>query len=451
MKRLFGTDGIRGMVNEYPMTPELIQKLGKAIALFCIQENDNKDNHPLHVVIGRDTRISGQMLESALISGLCSMGIHVYLAGIIPTPAIALLTRHQKACLGIVISASHNPYHDNGIKLFQSNGYKLSEDKEAVIEQFVFDNSEQKTKNDPGLVFTLDNAEQIYLEFLIQAFYCQRKNFHVIMDCSNGAMFRVAPKLYQHLGFHSETLHVTPNGKNINLFCGSEYPEELAKKVVETHADVGFAFDGDGDRMIAIDEKGNIITGDQILSVCSWFAKKNGKLNNNTVVSTVMSNAGLTAFLTDLEINHVKSQIGDRHVLETMLSYGATIGGEDSGHMIFLDTHTTGDGLLSSLRLLDVLSESSEPLSSFTKKMSVFPQVLMNVEVTQKIELSSIPEINQLIEDIKAKLGSKGRILLRYSGTQPLCRVMVEGPTQEETHQYCKRIADTIKNAIGVA
>ncbi len=449
MAKLFGTDGIRGAANEYPMTSEMAMKIGKAVASIFKGSTERPK-----IIIGKDTRISGDMLEHAIASGICAMGVDVYLAGILPTPGIAFMTVSTGANAGIVISASHNPFYDNGIKIFKNDGYKLSDEKEAEIEQIVLNqNLEQtvKTVQDTGRVHTMPDSGKNYAHFLKQTVPGRNyfKGFKILMDCSNGATFRVAPELLSVLGADVEALFVRPDGKNINDNCGSQNPEVLRKNVVRKSADIGLAFDGDGDRLVAIDEKGGVVTGDQILAVCAKYMKQMGILKRNQVVSTVMSNLGLGLALKKMGVIHTMAKVGDRHVVEEMISSGATLGGEDSGHMIFLDHHTTGDGILTALRLIEVMKAESKPLSELSKIMTVFPQILINVEVKRKPDLETVPNIRDAISSVAHRLGNEGRVLVRYSGTEPLCRVMVEGPTIDKTRVYCQQLADVVKNNIG--
>jgi len=447
--KLFGTDGIRGVANQYPMTPEMAVKIGRAVAALFKQDNIRSK-----IVVGKDTRISGDMLEHALVSGICSAGVDAYLAGIIPTPGVAVLTSTTGAGAGIVISASHNPFDDNGIKIFNSSGFKLSDSLEAEIEQLVLDEkayTSAEPVRETGRVFTINDAEERYLKFLLDAMLpeCSFKNLKIVMDCSNGATFRVAPAVFSKLGAEVEALFIQPDGKNINANCGSEHPEILIQKVVENKAHIGLAFDGDGDRLIAIDENGTIISGDQILAVCAKYLKQKGLLKNNRVVSTVMSNLGLGKALKAMDITHTMTKVGDRYVMEEMVASGVVLGGEDSGHMVFLDQHTTGDGILTALRLLNAMVAQAKPLSELSKVMTVFPQTLLNVEVRSKPDLATVPEISKVIQSVEKSLAGGGRVLVRYSGTQPVCRIMVEGPTLEKTEQHCRQIVDIIEDKLG--
>lgn len=449
MKALFGTDGVRGVANEYPMTSEMVVKIGRAVAYFFQKKNTRSK-----IIVGKDTRISGDMIEQWLVSGICSMGSDAYLSGILPTPGIAFLTASMGGDAGVVISASHNPFYDNGIKIFQRDGFKLSDETETKLERLLLDKHfpiPGQTIQDTGRIKYIENAEKRYVDFLLQTlpndFFI--KDLKIVIDCSNGATYRVAPQLFSRLGADVESLFVQPDGKNINNGCGSEHTQVLVKKVREKKADIGLAFDGDGDRMVAVDELGNLLTGDQILSICSSLMKQKGTLKNNRVVTTVMSNIGLEIALKEMGIKHVTTRVGDRYVLEKMISDGAVLGGEDSGHMIFLDHHTTGDGILTALKLIEAMEKEVRPLSVLNRKMNLFPQSLLNVSVKRKPDIQKVPGIADAIKSVETSLGKEGRVLVRYSGTQPLCRIMVEGPTIETTRNYCKMIADTVQRELG--
>ena len=448
MGKLFGTDGVRGIANEYPMTAEMALNIGRATAhLF------KKKGHVAKIIVGKDTRISGYMFESALISGICSMGVNAIMVGVMPTPGIAFLTSSMRADAGIVISASHNPLQDNGIKIFSSEGFKLPDEKELAIEDFIFANSSHKHKplpGDLGKVYRLDDARGRYTVFLKHTFPKEftLEGTKIVLDCANGATYRIAPDTFFELGAEVTTLFDHPDGVNINVNCGSQHPEKLAEEVVKRKAQAGFAFDGDGDRLIAVDEKGSVLTGDQILAVCASTMKKEGALANNLVVRTVMSNIGLSVAFEKLGIDSVLTKVGDRYVLEEMLNRGAVIGGEDSGHLLFLKHHTTGDGIITALQLLTAMKREGKPLSKLAKIMSVFPQVLINIDVKSRPDLATVPEIVKAIKEAEKALGNRGRVLVRYSGTQNMCRVMVEGPTHEETKKHCRRIAEVVKKKL---
>ncbi len=448
MGKLFGTDGVRGIANEYPMTAEMALNIGRATAhLF------KKKGHVAKIIVGKDTRISGYMFESALISGICSMGVNAIMVGVMPTPGIAFLTSSMRADAGIVISASHNPLQDNGIKIFSSEGFKLPDEKELAIEDFIFANSSHKHKplpGDLGKVYRLDDARGRYTVFLKHTFPKEftLEGTKIVLDCANGATYRIAPDTFFELGAEVTTLFDHPDGVNINVNCGSQYPEKLAEEVVKRKVEVGFAFDGDGDRLIAVDEKGSVLTGDQILAVCASTMKKEGALANNLVVRTVMSNIGLSVAFEKLGIDSVLTKVGDRYVLEEMLNRGAVIGGEDSGHLLFLKHHTTGDGIITALQLLTAMKREGKPLSKLAKIMTVFPQDLINIDVKSRPDLAAVPEIVKAIKEAEKALGNRGRVLVRYSGTQNMCRVMVEGPTHEETKKHCRRIAEVVKKKL---
>jgi len=449
MGQLFGTDGIRGVANEYPMTAEMALNIGRATA--CLFK---RKGHTPRIIIGKDTRISGYMLENAFVSGICSMGVNALLVGPLPTPGIAFATNSMRADAGIVISASHNPFQDNGIKIFSREGFKLPDEKELEIEKLIFSNHMDTLHPSPrelGKAYRIDDARGRYIVFLKNTFPkdFSLEGMKVVLDCAYGATYKVAPETFFELGADVISLFDKPNGENINDHCGSQHPETLMEEVVKEKADVGFAFDGDGDRCIAVDEKGSVLTGDQIMAICGNQLKKEGKLANNMLVTTVMSNVGLSIALKELGIENAVTQVGDRYVLEEMQAKGAVIGGEDSGHIIFLEHHTTGDGIATALQILATMKKTQKPLSELSQIMKVFPQKLINVGVKTKPELSTIPEINQVIKDVEKRLADTGRVLVRYSGTQNMCRVMVEGPTIEETEKYCQQIADLVLEKIG--
>jgi len=352
-----------------------------------------------------------------------------------------------------MISASHNPFEDNGIKIFSKTGFKLTDEQELQIEELIFSKKISEKLAPPeelGRAAREDNALGRYIVFLKQTYprNLNLEGMKIVLDCANGATYKVAPILFKEMRANITAMNVNPDGMNINLNCGALHPEALAKKVIETNADIGLAFDGDGDRLIVVDEKGAIVSGDQILAICTKNLKSEGKLKNNILVTTVMSNIGLSVTLKKMDIEHVKSKVGDRYVLEEMQKKDAVIGGEDSGHIIFLDHHTNGDGILSALQLLAVIKKENKPLSELSKIMEVFPQVMINVKVKGQPPLEEQPEIINAIKRAEKELGDKGRVLVRYSGTQSLCRVMVEGPTQKETREFAEKIAEVIKNKL---
>jgi len=448
MGTLFGTDGIRGVANEHPMTAEMAMRVGRAVTTVF----RSKGRKP-KIIIGKDTRLSGPMLESAVVAGICSAGGDAILTGVLPTPGVAFLASTNQAQAGVVISASHNPFSDNGIKLFKGNGFKLSDEKEAEIEKLVLGDTlaePYRSEGEIGTVVVQDDASKKYISFLKGALPpdLSLNGLKIVLDCANGATYRMAPQLFADLGADVATVGIAPDGKNINHLCGSEHPEGLVQMIKDSGADIGLALDGDGDRLIAIDEKGQVLSGDQILLICAELLHRQGRLNNHCVVSTVMSNMGLGVALKNMGISHEKSKVGDRYVMEQMKINGAVIGGEDSGHMIFADHHTTGDGSLTSLKLIEAMLTSNQPLSELGRLMTAYPQVLINVEVDSKPEIESVPVIQEAIESVASKLGDRGRVLVRYSGTQSICRVMVEGPDERDTRRYCEQISEIIKENI---
>ncbi len=448
MNSLFGTDGIRGVANTYPIIPELAVNVGRAISRLL------KHNHRATVLIGKDTRISGDMIESALSAGICSAGGDARTCGVLPTPAVAYLTRTKGFDAGIMVSASHNPYYDNGIKIFDKDGFKLSTETEKQIEEAVLKGWDMQAivpKDPIGKVSPEIGAEEQYIDFIINSGSnaIDLKGLKMVLDCSNGAAYKVAPAVFSRLGASLVTLFAEPDGININDGCGSEHLSSLKQKVLDAGADIGLAFDGDADRLIAIDEKGQAVAGDKILAICAKQMKIDGNLKNNRVVSTVMSNVGLKNVLATLDINHSITDVGDRCVLDEMRKSGAVVGGEDSGHMIFLDRHTSGDGLLTGLRLIEVMNKTGKKLSELAGIMTVYPQVLKNIKIQEKTDIFAIPEIADIISGVEKQLDGQGRVLVRYSGTQPLCRVMVEGPDRKTTENCCDRIVEVIDRMIG--
>jgi phosphoglucosamine mutase len=449
MGKLFGTDGIRGEANRYPMTPEIAFNVGRAIAhLF------KKEGHRATVIIGKDTRLSGYMLESALESGITSMGGYSHLVGVMPTPAIAFVTQSMRADAGVVISASHNPFQDNGLKIFGGDGYKLTDEQENVIEDLILNDklSDLMSKGvGIGKAFRPEGVNGRYIVFAKNSFprNLSMEGMKIVLDTANGATYRVAPDTFNELGANVEIIHKTPNGVNINDKCGSQHTEVLREKVVNSGAAIGLAFDGDGDRLIAVDEKGREITGDQIMFICANILKKEGKLKNDLLVTTVMSNLGLTVACKKYGFKHHASKVGDRYVLEDMKKLNGVIGGEEAGHMIFLEHHTTGDGIIAALQLVAAMVKEGKPLSELAAMMDIFPQKLINVDVKSKPDVDKVPKLVEAIQQVENELGDEGRVLVRYSGTQNMCRVMVEGPTNAVTEKYCKQIADVVKSEIG--
>jgi len=448
MGKLFGTDGIRGEANRHPMDAAMAFAVGQAVTYIL-----RKIKHVTRIIIGKDTRISGYMLESALESGITSMGGVPYLVGVLPTPGIAFITESMRADAGIVVSASHNPFQDNGIKIFSGNGFKLSDEQENEIEKLILSGKLPELVPPPremGHAYRLTDVHGRYIVFLKNTFprSLSMEGMKIAMDVANGATYTVAPESFTELGADVSVIHNTPNGLNINDNCGSQYTASLKKHVLETGAAIGLAFDGDGDRLIAVDEKGNEITGDQILIICAKVLKEQGRLKNDLLVSTIMSNLGLTLACKKYGFRHHASKVGDRYVLEDMRRLGAVIGGEASGHMIFLDHHTTGDGILTAMQLIAAMLKTGKPLSELARLMDVLPQKLINIDVQRKPDIATVPEIVAAIKQVEAELKDHGRVLIRYSGTQNMCRVMVEGPTKEVTEKQCAHLADVVRKAL---
>ena len=449
MARLFGTDGVRGEAN-VSLTPELAYRLGRAATIYFGRDTEEQ---PL-ILIGRDTRLSGEMFEAALTAGICSAGGRAMLAGVIPTPAIAYLARRHKAKAGIVISASHNPFHDNGIKFFGGDGYKLPDAVEDELEGIVHqlendDNLARPTGDKIGHIEYRTDLLNQYIEFVIST--CQERfdGMKVVLDCANGAAYEVMPKVLRELGAKVKVIHALPNGVNINDNCGSTHLESLQKAVVENNADFGIAHDGDADRCLCVDEKGQVIDGDHILVMCAQDMIKKGTLPHNTVVSTVMANIGFHKAIKEAGGRVEVTQVGDRYVLENMLKSGYKIGGEQSGHIIFTDYSTTGDGPITALQVLASLKRSGRKASELTALMTTYPQLLVNVRVASKEGWENNKTIAEAIAKGEAELGSDGRILVRPSGTEPLIRVMAEGPDQAQLETICNAIADVVKKEQG--
>lgn len=449
-KKLFGTDGVRGVANIEPMTTEMAMQLGRAAAFVFKNGNDRRHR----IVIGKDTRLSGYMIENALVAGICSMGVDVLIVGPLPTPGIAFITSSMRADAGVVISASHNPYQDNGIKFFSGSGFKLPDKLELEIEDLIINNRLDELRpiaEDVGKAYRIDDAIGRYVVFLKNTFPkdLDLQGLRIVLDCAHGAGYKVAPAVLTELGAEVIPLGVKPNGTNINEGCGSLHPEVMAAKVREYRADLGIALDGDADRVIFVDEKGDEVDGDHIMALCGTEMIKNGELNHKTVVATVMSNMGLDIAIARAGGKVVRTDVGDRYVVEEMLANGYNLGGEQSGHMIFLDHNTTGDGILSALQVLAILQRSGKPLSELAKVMTSLPQVLVNVRVRKKDDLRSIPEVKTVIDEVEAELGDRGRVLIRYSGTEALLRVMIEGEDQQRIETLAGQIADAARERIG--
>lgn len=445
MKKLFGTDGIRGIANVEPMTCETITKLGRAAAyLFKIKKGRHR------IVIGKDTRLSGYMIESALTAGICSMGVDVLLVGPMPTPAIALITRSLRADAGVMISASHNPFEDNGIKFFSPEGLKLPDEMEHQIEGVMNSgeiDSIRPTAAEIGKAFRIDDARGRYIEFAKNSVPkgMDFQGLKVVVDCAHGAAYKVTPSVFRELGAEVIVIGDNPDGVNINKDCGALFPEKIQKLVKENKADIGIAHDGDADRVIFADHRGEIVDGDKVMAACAIDMQKNGLLKRNTVVATVMSNMGLEIALKKSGIQIIRTPVGDRYVLEKMIKEGYNFGGEQSGHIIFLDFNTTGDGLITALQVTALMKKSQKSLAELVSCMTVYPQILVNVKVSQRRELKEIHGFSEHLSSIKGKLGENGRVLVRYSGTEPLIRIMLEGEDQEVIHSMANELAETIR------
>ncbi len=448
MARLFGTDGIRGLANVYPMSPDMVLKLGQAIGIY-FGTRQNK----ARILIGKDTRRSGYMLEQALCSGICSVGVDAFFLGPLPTPGIAYLTRGMRASAGIVISASHNPFHDNGIKIFSADGYKLPDEVEDELERLVHDPNlaeNAPTGDGIGTARRIEDAIGQYAVFLKEQFpkHLRLDGLRVVIDCANGAGYRVAPKVFSELGADVFMIGDEPNGVNINEHCGALYPQALREKVLLYKADLGIALDGDADRIVAVDEKGEIIDGDEMLAACGVSMLKKKKLKNNTVVSTVMSNMGLDVALERHGGHLVRSKVGDRYVMEAMRQGDHMLGGEQSGHLIFRDSSTTGDGILAGLKILEIMVEDGRKASELRQTMTRFPQLVRNVKVSEKIPLESLKGFQKALKGIEKKLDGKGRVLVRYSGTESLARVMVEGQNRDEIEAFAQDLCEELTSSI---
>jgi phosphoglucosamine mutase len=448
-RKLFGTDGVRGVANEYPMTAEVAVRLGQAIAQH-FRKNARNPAHRTRILIGKDTRLSGYMFESGLAAGITSMGADVQLVGPLPTPGISFLTTGMRADAGIVISASHNAYQDNGIKIFGRDGFKLPDEEEAEIEGLVFAAPPTVDSSQIGRATRIDDATGRYIVFLKNSFPrdLTLEGLRIVLDCANGAAYKVAPAVLRELGAEVFTLGVEPDGVNINHKCGSMYPESVAARVRETRADIGICLDGDADRVILIDENGEIIDGDRIIALCALSLQAQGLLKNNTVVSTIMSNVGLEIALRKHGINLHRSSVGDRYVVEAMRNGDFNLGGEQSGHLIFLDHTTTGDGMLAALQVLSIMQRDGKKLSTFGNVMTTFPQILLNAEVDSKPDLETLPDFVAARLQVENELGETGRVVVRYSGTEAKIRVMVEGPDLSSVRRQAEHLLDVLKSSI---
>ncbi|HIJ60883.1 MAG TPA: phosphoglucosamine mutase [Nitrospirae bacterium] len=446
--KLFGTDGIRGKVNSSPMTPEKVLRLGMAIA--SVLRNDHGRNM---VLIGKDTRLSGYMIESALTSGLCAKGVNVTLVGPLPTPGIAFLTRTLRLDAGIVISASHNPYYDNGIKIFSSEGYKISDELEYKIEQLVADDSfpKRRAQGDKiGKAFRLDDATGRYIEYVKSTIPrgADLEGLKILIDCANGASYKASPALFRELGADVTSINDKPDGININEGCGSLYIDKLSDVIVKKGYNLAIAHDGDADRTLLIDDKGFMVDGDKMLAIFAEYFQKKGLLKNNVVVATTMSNLGLEKRLNSLGINLVRTRIGDRYVTEEMIRRGANLGGEQSGHIILSDFNTTGDGMITAIQILYILKESGVNLSHLASQIRLFPQELINVECQSRKDFKTIPKVQNVIQEAEKSLLGIGRLLVRSSGTEPKIRIMVEAEEGDLAKKWANRVADVIRETV---
>jgi phosphoglucosamine mutase len=448
VSRLFGTDGIRGLANKPPLTTELAFRLGRQLVATLLQHDGTKKTR---LVVGRDTRLSGPMLEGALVSGALSAGGDVYAVGVLPTPAIAYLTRRLEAHGGVVLSASHNPFEDNGIKIFSAEGAKFPDAWEGEIETRLNgpDTAPWPTGVEIGRLVMHEAAEADYIAHVRATCPHDLRDLRVVLDCAQGATYRVAPEIFRRLGADVRVLNASPDGQNINRGVGAMHPEGLQKEVLRARAHLGLAFDGDGDRLISVDETGQIRDGDYALAISGRHLAARGMLKGGTVVTTVMANLALDRVLAKAGIGLAKVAVGDRYVLEEMLRIGANLGGEQSGHLLFLDHATTGDGIVSALQLIGVMRETHASLGELSQCLVKFPQVLVNVPVRSKPPVDSIPDLAERVRGLEAEMNGAGRILLRYSGTESLLRVMIEGEEQGRIERMAEELAGIVRRAIG--
>ena len=448
-RKLFGTDGVRGVANVEPITCETVLRLGRAVAHYCQRAGTPRPR----IVVGRDTRVSGDMLERALTAGICSAGGDARLAGILPTPAVAYLTRTLQASAGAVVSASHNPFQDNGIKFFDASGFKLPDDAEQDIERWVLDGGAPGLAAPPEALGTargIDAAAARYIDFLktLLPDGLMLTGMRVVIDCAHGAAYRVGPELFRLLGADVVSIGVAPDGVNINRDAGATHPQQLQEMVRSERAQLGVALDGDADRLIVVDEHGEVVDGDEVLAIAAVDMLARGTLKQATVVATVMSNLGLEVALREHGARLVRVQVGDRYVVGEMRRHGYNLGGEQSGHLVFLDHSTTGDGLLAALQVVRLMVERQRPLSELKRAMTRFPQVLLNVPVNARRDLDAVEPVRQTVARIRAALDDRGRVLVRYSGTEPLVRVMVEGEDGDTVRAYAEEIAAVIRGEL---
>ncbi len=455
-RRLFGTDGIRGVANIEPVTAETALKLGRAAAHIFSQmsRQEKRAGGRTTIVIGKDTRLSGYMLENALAAGIMSLGADVLLIGPLPTPGVAYITRSLRADAGIVLSASHNPYEDNGIKFFRHDGYKLDDEIEQRIEHLVFSGEIEAIRPTAGKIgraTRIDDALGRYVEFVKTSIPRRMtlEGMRIAVDTANGAAYKSTPCILRELGANVIVAHNTPNGRNINRECGSTYPEEIQRRVKETGAAVGISHDGDADRVLLCDENGEVVDGDEIMAIAALDFIRRGELAHNTLVATVMSNYGLNETLEKHQGKVLRTKVGDRYVIEAMMKGELNVGGEQSGHMIFRDYTTTGDGIISALQILRIMQESGKPLSELKKCLAKYPQAQRNLKVREKPPLEQLPDVMRLVQETEKDLSGAGRVLLRYSGTEPKIRLLIEGRDGDRINTQADRIAEVLQAAIG--
>ncbi len=447
-RKLFGTDGVRGMANVFPMTAEVALQLGRALA-YVVKYPPGRTR----IVVGKDTRLSGYLLEYAIVAGICSMGVDALLLGPLPTPGIAFITSSMRADAGVVISASHNPYQDNGIKFFSGNGFKLPDELESQIEHLMTTPEVEDcrpTATEVGQAFRLDDARGRYISFLKSTFpkELELDGLKIVVDCAHGATYKVAPEVLGELGAELIPIGVRPNGKNINFKCGATHPQAMATLVKRHRADLGIAFDGDGDRVMLVDHQGRLVDGDHVMAICARDMLRREKLRRKTVVGTVMSNLGLEVALKGMGVRLLRAPVGDRYVVEAMLKGGYNLGGEQSGHVVFLDQTTTGDGILTALRVLAVMLRENKPLADLARVMETYPQVLLNVKVKERKDLERLPKARQALHAAEKALGGRGRLLVRYSGTEPLLRIMTEGDDQQKIEAVARELAQILESQL---
>lgn len=447
-QRFFGTDGLRGRVNVYPLTADIALRLGLAAGTLF---RDGQRRHK--VIIGKDTRLSGYVFESALTAGLCAAGLDVFQVGPLPTPAIAFLTRNMRADFGVVISASHNPYHDNGIKFFDRDGFKLPDELEDRMAELVLDTGREwdyPPSDQVGRAYKIVDAPGRYIVYLKNSFpqNLTLEGLRVVIDCANGANYKVAPLALEELGAEVFRLGTEPNGLNINAQCGSLHPEAMQAKVREVRADIGLALDGDADRLIVADETGRILDGDQLMALCADELMRHGQLRDKLLVGTVMSNMALEVFMAERGGRLLRTAVGDRYVAEAMRAHDATLGGEQSGHLIFRQYSTTGDGLLVALQILRIMRQRGRPLSELAGQLKLYPQSLINVRVERKVPFEECEALQRVRHEVEDDLAGRGRVLLRYSGTENLCRVMVEGEDEDAVKRGARRLAEAAAEAL---